>query len=178
MNHRRIQNQLSAYLDNQLHPNERAKVETHLNTCDECVQMLADFQQNRQWIAALEHQAPPIADLVMAKLPDRDSVRRRSLLDFVAIWHWFCRPATGGVFALATACLVFALILFQPMSPTPEDPFAADPIELYLAVHNEQLTYNPLKSNATLNSYDTNHQTSNTTTSDDTALLLEVYFGD
>ena len=61
-NHDRIQNQLSAYLDNELSPEQRTIVETHLSECHECADMLADFQRNRQWIGALTHEAPPIAD--------------------------------------------------------------------------------------------------------------------
>ena len=51
MSHNRIQKQLSAYLDDQLNPESRARVEAHLDTCDECVEILSNFQQNRQAIA-------------------------------------------------------------------------------------------------------------------------------
>ena len=70
-NHDRIQNQLSAYLDNELSPEQRTVVETHLSECRECTEMLADFQRNRQWISALTHEAPPIADQVLPQLTDR-----------------------------------------------------------------------------------------------------------
>ena len=58
MKHQKIQNQLSAYLDNELKPEVRRMVEKHLIDCQDCKDMLEDFQHNRQQISDLIHPAP------------------------------------------------------------------------------------------------------------------------
>ena len=69
MNHKRIQDNLSAYLDNELTPSRHKQVEAHLRSCEECSDMLSAFQQNRQMVADLSHPAPStLKDAVMAKI--------------------------------------------------------------------------------------------------------------
>ena len=177
-NHDRIQNQLSAYLDNELSPEQRTVVETHLSECHECVEMLADFQRNRQWISALTHEAPPIADQVLPQLPDRGAVRQKLLPTFGELWDWVCRPAISGVGALAMVGLVLALVYFNLMMPGSEDTSTSDPLDFYLAVHTEDTTYNPLHSYAVTDSSGVDTNIPDTTVEDNTALLLEVHLGD
>ncbi|MCZ6678190.1 MAG: zf-HC2 domain-containing protein [Candidatus Poribacteria bacterium] len=172
MNHRRIQNQLSAYLDSELNPEERAVVEAHLSICDACAQMMGDFQQNRQWIAALEHEVPPIADRVLAQLPDRGPVRRQFFPSFDELRRWVFRPSTGAAAAAVTVCLIVAFIYFNPTRP-PEDA-----LDLYLTVHTEHVAYNPLRSNVTADSLGEDMKTPDTTAEDNTDFLLEVHLGD
>ena len=69
MNHKRIQDELSAYLDNELTPSRHEQVEAHLRSCEECSGMLSAFQQNRQMVADLAHPVPStLKDAVMAKI--------------------------------------------------------------------------------------------------------------
>ena len=69
MNHKRIQGDLSAYLDDALTPSRHKQVETHLRSCSECSEMLSVFQQNRQRVADLSHPVPStLKDAVMAKI--------------------------------------------------------------------------------------------------------------
>ncbi|RKU12267.1 hypothetical protein C6503_17690 [Candidatus Poribacteria bacterium] len=69
MNHKRIQDELSAYLDNELTPSRHKQVETHLRSCSECSDMLSVFQKNRQMVTNLSHPAPStLKDTVMAKI--------------------------------------------------------------------------------------------------------------
>lgn len=69
MNHKRVQDELSAYLDNELTPSRHEQVEAHLRSCEECSDMLSAFQQNRQRVADLSHPAPStLRDAVMAKI--------------------------------------------------------------------------------------------------------------
>ena len=177
MGHRRIQNQLSAYLDNELSAEEHAVIGAHLSSCDECVEMLADFQQNRQWVVALEHREPPIADLVLPRLPDRGTVRHKFLPNIDQFWSGpfrsrFARPATGSIFALVGACLILAFIYFKP-TQAPEDS-----LDLYFTVHAEHSVYNPSQSDANDRFVAANPKTPGTTVEDDTDFLLEVYLGD
>ena len=67
--HEQLQEDLSAYFDNELAPDRRARVEAHLQSCQECGDMLTAFQQNRERIKVLEHPAPPsIHTAVMAQI--------------------------------------------------------------------------------------------------------------
>ena len=177
-NHNRIQNQLSAYLDNELSPEQRMSIEVHLGECHECAQILADFQRNRRWIGALTHEAPPIADLVIPQLIDRGPVRRKFFPSFSELWDWACRPAISGVGALATVGLVLVLVYFNLMMPGPENTYTADPLDFYLTVHTEDAAYNPLYSYAVAGSSGVEINGSNTTVEDTTDLLLEVHLGD
>ncbi len=177
-NHDRIQNQLSAYLDHEFGPEQRIIVEAHLSECHECSEMLAEFQRNRQWIAALTHEAPPVADLVLPQLADRGPVRRRFFPSFSELWDWVCRPAIRGVGALATVSLVLALIYFNLMMPGSKDTYTSDPLDFYLTVHTEDTAYNPLHSYAVADSFSVDINTPDTTVADNTDLLLEVHLGD
>ena len=176
-NHDRIQNQLSAYLDHELSPEQRRRVEAHLSGCHECAEMLADFQRDRQWIGALEHEAPPIASLVLPQLADRGPVRRGFLPSFNELWDWVCRPAIGGG-ALVTVGMVLAFVYFNPMTPDSKDTYTSDPLDFYLTVHTEHVAYNPLHSNAVADSFGVDINTPDTTVEDNTDFLLEVHLGD
>ena len=177
-NHDRIQKQLSAYLDDELSPEQRTIVETHLSECHECAEMLTDFQQNRQWIGALTHEAPPIADLVFPQLADRGPVRPKFFPSFSELWNWISRPAISDVGALAMVGLVVALVYFNLMMPGSQDTYTADPLDFYLAVHTEDTVYNPLHSYAVTDSFGEDTNTQDTPITDNTDLLLEVHLGD
>ena len=177
-NHNRIQNQLSAYLDGELSPEKHRIVETHLGECHECAQMLADFQRNRQWISALTHEAPPIANLVLPQLSDRGPVRQKFFPSFSELWDWLSRPAISGVGALAMVGLVVALVYFNLMMPSPNDTYTADPLDFYLTVHTEDAAYNPLHSYTVTDSFGVDTNMQDTAIEDNTDLLLEVHLGD
>lgn len=177
-NHTRIQNQLSAYLDDELSSDQRMSVEAHLSECPECAEILADFQQNRQSIGALTHEAPPIVDIVLPQLADRGPVRQKVLPTFGELWDRVSRPAISGVGALATVGLVVALVYFNLMMPGSNDTYTGDPLDFYLAIHTEDTAYNPLHSYAVTDAFSTDTNPSDTTTEDNTDLLLEVHLGD
>lgn len=179
-NHNRIQNQLSAYLDDELSPEQRISIEAHLSECHECTEILADFQQNRQSIGALTHEAPPIADLVLPQLADRGPVRQRVLPTLGELWDWVSRPAISGVGALAMVGLVLALVYFNMMMPSSEDTSTSDsdPLDFYLTMHTEDAAHNPLYSYTVVDSLGTDTAISDTAVEDSTDLLLEVHLGD
>ena len=177
-NHNRIQNQLSAYLDDELSLEQRVSIEAHLSECHECAEILVDFQQNRQSIGALTHEAPPIADLVLPQLVDRDPVRQKVLPTFGELWDWVCRPAISGVGALAMVGLVLALVYFNLMMPGSEDTYTSDQLDFYLTMHTEDTAYNPLYSYTVVDSLGTDTTISDTTVEDNTDFLLEVHLGD
>ncbi len=61
---------LSAYLDGELDPSQRARVERHTGRCPRCQALLASLRRIRDGLAALPLRpaAPGRADAVMARL--------------------------------------------------------------------------------------------------------------
>ncbi len=69
MNHKCIQNELSAYLDNELTPSRHEQVEAHLESCEACSDMLSAFERNREMVADLAQPVPlTLKDATMAKI--------------------------------------------------------------------------------------------------------------
>ena len=170
---------LSAYLDDELSPEQRISIEAHLSECHECTEILTDFQRNRQWIGALTHEAPPIADTVLPQLADRGPVRRKVFPTFGELWDWVCRPAISGVGALATVSLVLALVYFNLMMPgSRRHIYLRFPRFLPDRSHRGDAAYNPLYSYAVADSFSVDTNIPDTTVEDNTDLLLEVHLGD
>ncbi len=141
MKHRRIQKHLSAYLDGELTPILRKKVEDHLHSCEECTDMLADFKENQQQIAGLVHPAPSMKHAVLAKIREAEASSRSTFLRIFK--QWVFRPFTVGATAFSTLCFILAFFYF---SATPA-PQYDEILDFYFEVHTEEVANNPLKSN-------------------------------
>lgn len=141
MKHQKIQNQLSAYLDNELVPEVRSTVEKHLIDCQECKKMLKDFQHNRQQISDLIHPAPSMKNAVLAMIHETEANTRRGLLSIIKKIAF--RPFTVGATAFSTICLIIALFYVNP-SPNPQYD---ELLDYYFGFQTEELSNNPLKSN-------------------------------
>ena len=141
MKHQKIQDQLSAYLDNELKPEARSLVEKHLIDCQECKEMLEDFQHNRQQISDLIHPAPSMKNAVLAMIHETETNRREGLLSIIKKLAF--RPFTVGATAFSTICLIIALFYVNP-SPNPQYD---ELLEYYFGFQTEEITNNPLKSN-------------------------------
>ncbi len=152
--HTEFQDELSAYLDNELVPAMRERVEAHLHACSECSEMLSAFRQNRERIKMFEHPAPlSIADTVMAKISeqaaktDSEESTRTPWLSEIGRWipdlgRWFFRPVTAGATGILTLALVLgALYIYSP------DPQDEETLDFYFGLYTEQVEDNPLKSN-------------------------------
>lgn len=154
MNHKRIQNDLSAYFDNELSPNRHKEIEAHLRSCEACAEMLSAFQKNRQMVADLSHPVPStLKDAVMAKIHEQaaeakiEEPARTPWLPDMGKWipdlgRWFFRPVTAGATAVLTLALIFGALYFQPTTPQYDET-----LDFYFGLHTEQFTDNPLKSN-------------------------------
>ena len=173
--HTQFQEDLSAYLDNELAPAMRDRIETHLHSCDECSDMLAAFRQNRERVKALEHPAPSsIESTVMAKIrqqADKEASVRAGWVPDIRRWmpdlgRWFLRPVTAGATGILTLVLILGAIYFYPTAPQYEET-----LDLYFGLYTEQLEDNPLKSNVVkpINS------TPIVYTVDDDELFLDLY---
>ena len=141
MKHHKIQNQLSAYLDNELKPEARRMVEKHLIDCQECKEMLENFQHNRQQISDLIHPAPSMKNAVLAMIHEAETTKRKGLLSVIK--QWVFRPFTVGATAFSTICLIIALFYVNP-SPNPQYD---ELLEYYFGFQTEEISNNPLKSN-------------------------------
>ena len=153
--HTQFQDELSAYLDNELAPAMRDRVEAHLRSCDESSDMLEAFRQNRERVKALEHPAPAsLENAVMAKIRQQAAQTRKEeaptrpgWIPDIGRWmpdlgRWFLRPVTAGATGLLTLVLILGALYFYPTAPQYEET-----LDLYFGLYTEQLEDNPLKSN-------------------------------
>ena len=181
--HTQFQDELSAYLDNELAPAEHQRIEAHLHTCNECSDMLSAFKENRAQVKRLEHPAPAsIQNAAMATIRQQAAEARAEepahtpRLPNIGQWlsdfgRWFSRPLTAG----ATGFFMFALILgFLYLYPS--TPEYDETLDFYFGLHTEQLVDNPLKSNVGGPLSQTSAEDSAfTETVDDTELFLDLY---
>ena len=152
--HAQFQDELSAYLDDELALDARTRIESHLRTCEECADTLTTFQENRERIKNLEHRAPAsIQHTVMAEIRQQATAARVEkssrtgqlpdiadrLLDF---GRWFLRPVTAGATGVLTLVLILGALYFYPTTPQYEETF-----DFYYGLHTEQLTDYPLNLN-------------------------------
>ncbi len=161
MNHQRIQNELSAYLDDELSPATQEQVAAHLRGCTECRQLLATFQRNRRHIAALARPVPPIKAAVMtqvraqAALPPVTVSQRIGILFRNAVLSlregaqalkktkpWVFQPITAGASAVLTLALTVGFLYLYPTGTHYEEA-----LDFYFGLHTEQVADSPLSSN-------------------------------
>lgn len=151
--HEQLQEDLSAYFDNELAPDRQKRVEAHLHTCRECSDLFATFQQNRERIKGLEHPAPSsIRTAVMAQIREQtvganketsaEKTSRTLRLPNIGRWlpdfgRWFLRPITAGATGLLTLALILGALYFYPAAPQYEET-----LDFYFGLHTEQLTLN------------------------------------
>lgn len=182
--HTQFQDQLSAYLDNELAPAMRDRVEAHLHTCEECSGMLSAFRQNRERIKGLEHAAPAsIENAVMAKIrqqaaqPQEAEPTRTGWIPDIGRWmpdlgRWFFRPVTAGATGVLALVLILGALYFYPTAPHYDET-----LDLYFGLYTEQLEDNPLKSNVVkpIDSTSGDGDNAITGTIDDAELFLDLY---
>ena len=183
--HTQFQDELSAYLDNELNPAEHQRIEAHLHACNECAETLSAFRENRERIKRLEHPAPSsIHNTVMATIrqqaadPRVEAPTRTGWLPDIGRWipdlgRWFFRPVTAGATGILTLALILGALYFYPNGTqyTQYD----DTLDFYFELHAEQVD-NPLKSNVGRPiSTTATVELSSTETGDDTETFLDLY---
>ena len=185
--HTQFQDELSAYLDGELEPTMRDRMEAHLHACDECSEMLAAFRQNRDRIKALEHPAPSsIENAVMAKICQQASQARKEKptrtgwIPDIGRWipdlgRWFFRPLTAGATGILTLVLIFgALYFYNPTGSQYEET-----LDFYFGLHTEQLVDNTFDLNTGISfSTTSSEEALSTETTDDAELFLNLYLED
>jgi anti-sigma factor RsiW len=111
MDHNTASNRLSAYMDGELTPPERAAIDKHLAECSVCTATLNDLQRISHAVRALP--APSLDAGVLRRLHGSvDQIGRRPLERFV------------GLLSGIAACLavIGGLMLMQPANAAPLAP--------------------------------------------------------
>ena len=183
--HTQIQDELSAYLDNELAPAEHQRIEAHLHTCRECSDILVAFRENREQIKTLAHPAPSsIHDGVMAKIHQQtaetpvEAPTRTGWLPDIGRWmpdlgRWFFRPVTAGATGILTLALILGALYFYPNGTQYEE---TQTLDFYFELHAEQVD-NPLKSNVGRPiSTALTVEPASTETANDTETFVDLYF--
>ena len=170
MKHRRIQKLLSAYVDDELSLQEREQVEIHIHACDECAEILSELKQNSQWIADLRQPTPPrIWEAVQEQIISGRQTKNRSRSGH--IWHrWVFRPVPAVVGTFVIACLVLALIYFNP-----NQNYHDDLIDLYVAIHTDNEMHNLVAQNTNVNQP---FEHTEPELPEETEIFLAAHFGD
>ncbi len=94
----RTEELLSAYLEGELAPAERAEVEAHLAACPECAELAALVREGMAAAAALPELEP--SPQLLARLYDVPGTKKVRKPFFRPVFEWLGRPAlqpTGRV---------------------------------------------------------------------------------
>ena len=109
----RIEERLSAYLEGELAPAEKAEVEAHLARCAEC-SGLAALMRDEIAAAAAFPEIEPSPELLagLYAIPEGKREKKRF---FQPVFDWLGRPALQPAYAAATGFLiVLSFVLFHP----------------------------------------------------------------
>jgi hypothetical protein len=187
MIHNRIQKQLSAYLDDELSPRQRRRVEKHLVVCEECSLILQELRETSNSIASLRQTAPE--DLwfaINAKLEGISSGSRRSLVA-ERRWTWgriypIMKPVTVAIgIALVVCALCIWTSLHKPAEISPE----YTQMDVYLTAHTQYYSQKMLTPDALLTNWEQQNadttrteQNQQSTDSSELDFYLSVYLGE
>jgi anti-sigma factor RsiW len=109
----RIEELLSAYLEGELAPRDRAEVEAHLAACPGCAETAALMKETVAAAAAFPEIEPSPA--LLARLYDIPETRAAKKRLFRPVFEWLSRPALQPVYATLTAVfIVLSFVLFHP----------------------------------------------------------------
>ena len=160
--HQEIQQQLSAYFDGELEASAALVVKKHLLNCDECQQMIADFEAQQVLMYGLKQENPIDT---WSQIRDQIEIQEGKL----PFWKRWAVPLP--VAALATI-MVFGLMVFYPIS----ERSSVSPINDYLSAHAQYSTDYSIDSSF-LNETVSAIELDNTDSSGDTDWLLDAYHG-
>jgi hypothetical protein len=135
---------VSAYVDGDLTPEERARLHEHLRQCRDCTALLADYRQVRALMRGLGPLEPPPALRSAVQVRTRGRAVRRSVwvpltrglaaalvIGLLAAWPLASLMATDGGLAVGLARLVRPL---AHEAPTPTPAIAMLPVEVPVTV--------------------------------------------
>ena len=110
--HEPFEELITASLHGDLTADERRRLDTHLDACDQCRSTLAAFAEERRMIAGLRHVAPP-RDL---------GARVRAGIEYASV-PWWRKPTTiFGAVGGTLAAVAGALLALVVLNGTPDQP--------------------------------------------------------
>jgi hypothetical protein len=185
MLHRRIQKQLSAYLDDELSERRRRRVEKHLSSCEDCSLLLQELREISESVASLRQTAPE--DLwfaINAKLESVTSPPRSSLARGRR-WTWeriypIMKPVAATIGIILIVGTIFIRVLLD--KPTEIKPDYTQ-MDIYLTAHTQYYAQKMLTTDAVidleqLNSDTESIQQQQINDSSEIDFYLSVYLGD
>jgi anti-sigma factor RsiW len=109
----RTEELLSAYLEGELAPAERAEVEAHLAACPECAELAGLMREGMAAAAALPELEP--SPELLARLYAVPESKKARKPFFRPVFEWLGRPALQPIYAAASGMLiVLSFVLFHP----------------------------------------------------------------
>ena len=112
----KIQEQLSAYLDDALSPAEKGIIDNHLRSCPKCRKALADLEMTISSIKGLDEIIPPpwLTQKIMTRVKAESERKKKSLLQKLFYPLHIKLPIEAvGIFLIA----ITALYVFKGMEP-------------------------------------------------------------
>lgn len=100
----------SAYIDQQLFPDDRAEVEEHIRTCPACFRELSELQRTHEALLLLGRPLKPRPALAAVRARIRQDEQRRRR----ARWLWLPAPIAGAALAGLLAFSFVRPVSFQP----------------------------------------------------------------
>ena len=170
MNRKKIQRQLSAYLDRELNEEEKLAVERYLSGCQESAKTFENLQRNSQLMSKLRQPTPSgIWEGVQSRIEEENKGSWKSRFT-LPVRGWFLHPIPVASIVVLITVFAFSLFIFNV-----DRNLLADPLDFYLIAHSEQTT------GFWLMGEDSSSQESsvdaNFTVSDESQAYLDTYFG-
>ena len=153
MLHKRIQKQLSAYLDDELSQRRRQRVEKHIQICGECSLLLAELRETSDSVASLRQTAPE--DLWFALNARLESISPDSQNSFATRrrWTWerlypIVKPAAATIgIALIVGVIFIQIFLHKPSEVSSE----YTQMDVYLTAHTQYYSQKILAPESAIN---------------------------
>ncbi|MFQ6040070.1 MAG: anti-sigma factor family protein [Candidatus Poribacteria bacterium] len=153
MIHKRIQKQLSAYLDDELSQRRRQRVEKHLQICEECSSLLAELRETSDSVALLRQTASE--DLWFALNARLESITPASQTPVAAgrRWAWeriypIVKPAAAIIgIALIVGFISLQIFLHKPSEVNSE----YTQMDVYLTAHTQYYSQKMLAPDEVIN---------------------------
>lgn len=144
MNHNDIRHMLSEYIDGAVSPGDRAAIEEHLRTCEQCTLALKELRQTIAVIRSVEEIEPPawMTQKIMAKV--REEAGKKNWLHrlFFPLHIKLPLEAIGVLFLAVTA-----LFIYQNREPAmmASNPALQDQMPDGIAKNEERRSVKPLR---------------------------------
>jgi anti-sigma factor RsiW len=120
---------LSALIDGELEPAERRMVHEHLQSCEECREIVDEFGQIHGLVGELPRLVAPESFVSDALVPPRVPVHRAAAAKaFSGRRRW----VVGGIVTVAAATTIAGLFTPSPAEPVPVTAF----VERHVSVHS------------------------------------------